>query len=810
MAGRKSKAKSSTRKRFHPRALLGPLLKIALAAAVVAAIGVIYLDMQVRYKLAERLGQAPAQVYARALHLYPEMPLAAEDLQRELDLLGYRSGSSLRQPGDMERKGNSFLIYRRGFTFEDGPAPAQVLRVLISGNRVVSLRDDKDRPLDLARLEPASLGGMFTTLSEDRLLVPLKDTPPLLVRTLTLVEDRDFYSHWGVSPRGVARAMLANLRAGHTVQGGSTLTQQLVKNVFLSSERSLWRKITEAVMAMLVELHYDKNAILEAYLNEIYLGQEGPRAIHGFALASRHYFNRPVTELRSDQIAMLVGLVKGPSQYDPWRAPNRAQARRDLVLHLMREHGLIDQAEYAAAIKRGLGLAKSNASDSLHPAYLDLVRRQLRRDYQERDLQIRGLRIYTAFDPLVQWHAERSLARALQQLDPKDKGLEGAMVVTDLVSGEVVALVGGREMHYAGFNRALDAVRPIGSLVKPAVYLTALEQSKRYTLITPLSDAPLSVKVPGGRWQPGNYDRQSHGEVPLNEALAHSYNLATVRLGLALGLPKVADTLHRLGVERDLPQVPSLLLGSGALSPLEVAAMYQTIAAQGVNAALRSIRTIAAADGQPLARYPQKPRQAVAPATMYLLHYAMQEVMQIGTGRAAQTALTNFRVAGKTGTTDDLRDSWFAGFAGDYLAVVWMGRDDNGPTHLTGATGALRAWLGFMAETSHVPMSFEAPAGVTYAWVDQRSGLLSGETCEGARYIPFIDGSAPTQQGGCQSPNNGLMQWFHKLFLVCAGGFSAAFAPLADSPVSAIIPLSQSRARTRCRSGSGCKTPKNA
>lgn len=764
MSRRKSKTKSKRSRRLQWRSLLSPLLKIAAVAAVLAAIGVIYLDVQVRYKLGERLWQAPAQVYARALHLYPEMPLAPEDLQRELDLLGYRRVAELRQPGELVRQGNSFLIYRRSFTFEDGAEPAQVLRVLISGNRIVSLRDGNDKSLDLTRLDPAALGGMFTTLSEDRLLVRLDATPPLLVKTLVLVEDRNFYSHWGVSPKAILRAMVANLRAGHTVQGGSTLTQQLVKNVLLNSERSLWRKLTEAVMALLVELHYDKNTILEAYLNEVYLGREGPRAIHGFALASRHYFNRPESELRSDQIAMLVGLVKGPSQYDPWRAPRQALARRNLVLSLMRDHGLIDGAEYDAAVKRDLGLAKSNADDSLHPAYLDLVRRQLRRDYQERDLQVRGLRIFTAFDPLVQWHAERSLARALQRLDPKEQGLEGAMVVTDLVSGEVVALVGGRRMHYAGFNRALDAVRPIGSLVKPAIYLTALEQSNRYTLITPLSDTPISVKIPGGRWQPNNYDRQSHGEVPLHEALAQSYNLATVHLGLDLGLPRVLDTLHKLGVERDLPEVPSLLLGAGALSPLEVAAMYQTIAAQGVNAGLRSIRTIAAADGRPLARYPQKPVQAVPPAAMHLLHYAMQEVMQEGTARAARSVLPNYRVAGKTGTTDDLRDSWFAGFAGDYLAVVWMGRDDNRPTRLTGATGALQAWLGFMAETSHVPMTFEAPAGVKYVWVDPRTGLLSGENCEGARYMPFLTGSEPTQQGGCTAAGGSLLQWFRKLF----------------------------------------------
>ncbi|MDB6061693.1 MAG: penicillin-binding protein [Verrucomicrobiaceae bacterium] len=741
---------------------LGWFLKLALVGFVAFAIVAVYLDGRVRNKLGDRLWQAPAQVYARTLHLYPEMPLSPDDFQRELDLLGYRRGTTLQQPGDEVRQGNTFKIYRRAFSFEDGAANAQQLQVMISDQRIVALRDEKEKALDLAKLEPLSLGSMFTT-SEDRVLVQLDGTPPLLTKTLMLVEDRDFYHHFGLSPRGVLRAMFANIRAGRNVQGGSTLTQQLVKNVFLSNERSYWRKVKEAVMSLLVEYHYSKGTILEAYLNEIYLGQEGPRPIHGFALASRHYFNRPIEELRSDQIAMLVGLVKGPSQYDPWRSPERAQARRDLVLKLMNEEGLIDAKEYGSAIKRDLGLAKASAADSLHPAYLDLVRRQLRRDYQERDLKIRGLRIFTAFDPLVQWHAERSLSRALTQLDPKEKGLEGAMVVTDIVSGEVVAMVGGRQMHYAGFNRALDAVRPMGSLVKPAVYLTALE-SKRYTLISKLDDTAVDIKVPGGRWQPKNYDKQFHGEVPLYFALAESYNAATAHLGMDLTVPKVLATIQRLGVERDMPVVPAVFLGAGELSPLEVAVMYQTIAAQGVSAGLRSIRTLTDSEGTPLARYPQKPMQAVSPAAIHVLQYAMQDVMQEGTGRAAKNVLPNFRVAGKTGTTDDLRDSWFAGFSGDYLSVVWMGRDDNKSTGLSGATGALKGWLGFMAETSHVPMSFDAPPGINYVWVDELTGLVSGEGCEHARYIPFIEGTEPTTVDGTCQPGGAVLQWFHKLF----------------------------------------------
>jgi penicillin-binding protein 1B len=295
------------------------------------------------------------------------------------------------------------------------------------------------------------------------------------------------------------------------------------------------------------------------------------------------------------------------------------------------------------------------------------------------------------------------------------------------------------------------------------VYLAALE-SKRYTLTSRLDDTPVDIKVPGGRWQPKNYDKQFHGAVPLHRALSESYNAATAHLGLELGVPKVLATIQRLGVERELPVVPSVFLGAGELSPLEVAVMYQTLAAQGVSAGLRSIRTITDAEGIPLARFPQKPIQAVSPAAIHVLHYAMQEVMQEGTGRASRSVLPNLRVAGKTGTTDDLRDSWFAGFSGDYMAVVWMGRDDNKPTRLTGATGALKGWMSFMAETSHVPLNFEAPAGISYAWVDDATGLLSAENCDGARYIPFMEGTEPTAQGPSCSPLDAAQSWFKSLF----------------------------------------------
>ena len=330
----------------------------------------------------------------------------------------------------------------------------------------------------------------------------------------------------------------------------------------------------------------------------------------------------------------------------------------------------------------------------------------------------------------------------------------------------MVALVGGRRARYAGFNRALDARRPAGSLLKPAVYLAALEQSQDYSLATPLNDSPLRVAGPGGQvWEPRNFDRQSHGEVALHQALSHSYNLATARLGMELGLEAVVDAIRRLGVEAEIPEVPALTLGAGEYAPLDMAAMYQTIAAGGFQTPLRSIRDVVDARGHTLSRYLTEYDRTVSLQAVHLLHYAMREVMQEGTGRGAYRYLApNFQVAGKTGTTNDGRDSWFAGFSGDLMAVTWIGRDDNGPTGLTGASGALKLWSHFMAGASERSLDYRMPDGIQTHFVEDGSGRLTGRGCPQARLLPFIDGSEPLAHTDCNARYSGVKNWFQSLF----------------------------------------------
>ncbi|MBB60033.1 penicillin-binding protein 1B [Pseudomonas sp. S5(2021)] len=757
--------RNRTRRRSSAaRPWLGWVVKLSIVGLVILAGFAVYLDAIVQEKFSGKRWTIPAKVYARPLELFVGQKLAKDDFLAELDALGYRREKAVAGPGGVSVAGNNVEMQTRGFQFYEGAEESRRIRVRFSGDFVAGLNSADGSSLAVARLEPVLIGGLYPAHNEDRILIKLDQVPPYLVQTLVAVEDREFFEHFGVSPKSIARAVWVNLTAGAVRQGGSTLTQQLVKNFYLTNERSLTRKATEAMMAVLLELHYDKQEILEAYLNEVFLGQDGRRAIHGFGLASQYFFGQPLAELKLHQIALLVGMVKGPTYYNPRRHPERALERRNLVLDLLAEQQVVDPAEVAAAKQKPLGITqRGSMADSSYPAFLDLVKRQLREDYREEDLTEEGLRVFTSFDPILQLKAEQAMSDTLKRLGKGAEAVEGAMLVTNPETGEIQAMLGSRQPGYAGFNRALDAVRPIGSLIKPVIYLTALERPSQYTLTSLLEDEPFSVKGADGQvWRPQNYDRKAHGTVYLYQALANSYNLSTTRLGLDLGVPNVLKTLQRLGVSVDWPAYPSMLLGAGALRPIEVADVYQTLANGGFNTPLRGIRSVLTAEGEPLKRYPFQIQQRFDPGAIYLTQRAMQRVMHEGTGRSAYNQLPrSLNLAGKTGTTNDLRDSWFAGFSQDLLAVVWLGRDDNGKTSLTGATGALRVWTDFMRRADPLPLNSPLPENVVQVWVDSRTGQGTDERCPGAVQMPYIRGSEPAPGPGCgiQAPAESVMDW---------------------------------------------------
>ncbi len=736
---------------------------------------VIYLDVLIRTQFEGKRWALPAQVYGRPLELYAGKTLGSHAFRQELEQLGYRYAYRVNEPGTFAQQGEHFQVYRRAFRFWDGEVAPRLLQLQFDDGLVGSVRDGRSgEELDIVRLEPPRVGGIYPSHREDRILIKLEDAPLLLRQGLVAVEDHYFYEHHGVNPRAIARALWANIKAGGTVQGGSTLTQQLVKNFFLSNTRSLWRKGNEAIMALLLEWHYSKDEILEAYLNEIYLGQENSRAVHGFGLASRFYFDRPVEKLNLPQIATLIALVRGPSYYEPRRHPERLKKRRNLVLDIMVQRGVIGRAAAEQAKLRGLGIVEGRRTDTRYPAFMDLVRRQLQRDYRQQDLTSEGLRIFTSFDPRVQRIAEEALTRRVAELDRQRhlRGqLQGAVIVTNTTSGEVLAVVGDRQPRFAGFNRALDAVRPVGSLIKPAVYLTALEMTRRYTLSTPLEDRQIRLKTPKGNvWSPKNYDGKSHGTVPLFYALVHSYNQATVRLGLDLGFEAITDVLKRLGARRDIPPYPSMLLGAVNFSPFEMAGLYQTLAAGGFRTPLRVIREVTTVDGEPLQRFALEVEQVVDPAVVAVLVSAMQEVTRSGTARSLQQRLPpGLRVAGKTGTTNELRDSWFAGFSGEHLLVVWLGRDDNRTTGLSGSSGALKVWADVMQHLPTLPLQPPMTDNVEFHWIDSHTGLLSDEACAHAVYLAYVRGTAPEEKAACNGQRDDstmekTVDWLKGLF----------------------------------------------
>ncbi|HSC76549.1 MAG TPA: transglycosylase domain-containing protein, partial [Pseudomonadales bacterium] len=582
----------------------------------------VYVDSVVRNKFEGRKWAIPAKVYARPLELYPGQPFTAKGMADALTVLGYQPSAAAGNAGQYRVTGNSVELKTRGFAYADQPEPSRWVKLDFDSKGISRVSEQNGHEMTLLRLEPLMIGSLYPGEHEDRLLIKLEEMPPVMLAGLVATEDRYFMDHHGISIRGVARAMWTNITAGGLVQGGSTITQQLVKNFYLTSERTLSRKVLEVWMAILLEVHYSKREILETYLNEVYLGQEGGRSIHGFGLASQQFFRQPLNELKLHQMALLIGMVKGPSYYDPWRKPERATERRRVVLDIMLDQGIISKAEYDWANAQPLGVGEgSKTRIGVYPAFLELVRRQLKTDYKDEDLLSEGLQVFTTIDPQVQWLAEQSLKEGVAKLEKSYKSLadgqlQGAVVTTNPANGEVIALVGDRYPKYYGFNRAIDANRPVGSLLKPFVFLSALE-SGNYSLATQVDDTPVKWRNANGSWwQPQNYDHKLHGKVSILDALAHSYNLVTARVGLQVGVKKLINVIRRAGVKAELDEVPSLLLGAGGMSPLEVAQLYQSIPADGFTLPLRAIRDVYTADGKPLKRYGLEMEQTFDPAYM--------------------------------------------------------------------------------------------------------------------------------------------------------------------------------------------------
>lgn len=733
--------------------------QLLCAAGVLLVLATVYTGIKfnnlVKDKFEGQMWQLPNVVYARPLMLSPETPVSQQKVLHELDKLHYRKVSNPLSSGEYSVSGRTIRLIRRPFVFADGEQPARQVMIRFTGQGVHSITDQNSgHSIGLLSLEPRILGMLDDDNTEKRLYMAKDDMPETLVSALLATEDRDFYQHEGVSPLAIGRAFIANISAGHSVQGGSTLTQQLAKNLFLTRERSLTRKIKEAYLAVIMDYRYSKDQLLDAYLNQVYLGQNGNDSIHGFALAARHYFAQPLAELRLDQQALLVGLVKGPSYYNPWRYPERAKARRNLVLKMMVDTGALEKEDYQRVSQKPLSLRVQGEQNALYPAYFDYIKQSLK----DNDIDYnsgRGLRLFTTFDPEIQRHAEQSVYKVMPQLEKKTgQSLQTAMVIADKHSGAVSAMIGSRNPTYHGFNRALHAERQVGSLIKPAVYLTALSQPQVYTLATSLSDRPITIRAENDElWSPRNYDRQYRGQVSLYQALAHSYNVPTVNLGMSLGLEKVTRTLSALGIDTEqVPQLPSMLLGAVNLTPLQVTQMYQTLGNQGERHTLFALSAVLDEHGEVLFRHQKNTMQAVDKRASWLTEYAMTQVVDQGTARYLKSALSpRAHLAGKTGTSDQGRDSWYAGIDNQQVVTVWVGRDDNQPVRLTGSSGPLRIYADYLKRSGYQSLDTPKPEPIEFASFRSTSSGALRQSCLGQVSLPVwtVPGTSDT---GCLRP----------------------------------------------------------
>jgi len=705
------------------------------------------LDSKVVNKLDGVLWTVPAKVYARPLELAEGGKINVDGLKKELEILSYELTKGIPDtPGEFSQSQRSVNIFIRGF----GSQEPGLYRLKIENDKIDSIKRKDGISIDLIQLEPLSIGGMFPSHLQDRILLNFSQVPKDLEEMILVVEDRNFYSHKGISLRSIMRAFIKNTRALGIEEGGSTITQQLAKSLFFSPEQTIRRKIKEAIAALLIEMHYSKQEILLAYINDVFIAQSGRRAIHGFGLASQFFFGTDLKNLSLDQKALLVGMLKGPSLYSPINNPDRAKTRRDLVLSLIKNDSLITEEEYLDLKGKSLKvIPPSFKSLSKYPAFNDIVTLDLRKNFDDSDLRTKGLKIITNLDPVVQDYLEESIKDTKLKLKRRYgsqlNGLEGAGIVIDSFSGEVVAAIGSTKPNNYGFNRAINAVRPIGSLVKPFIYLSALQHYSKYNLSSLLDDSKLSVSLPGGKlWEPNNFDKKFHGNIPLHVALSESYNVATTRLGMDLGYSVVQETFTKLGIKKKIPKYPSIFVGSFEMTPLEAIQAYQTIASEGFYSPLNSIRTVESSEDVLSLSYPYKVEQRFRPEPIYLLKFVLKQTFISGTARGfSSRVIEKWKTGGKTGTSDDQRDSWFVGYAGNYLMLVWLGFDDNRKSPLTGRTGALQVWKNFMSRLDPIAYEVRKPSRIRYEWVDAKDGLLSGESCKGSILIPFVEGTEP-------------------------------------------------------------------
>ena len=709
-----------------------------------------YLDRTITKTFEGRRWSVPAQVYAQPFELYAGLSITQARFTAVLSSLGYRGQDDISTPGAYNIIGPRVDLHLRSFQFIEGARPAAKLQIVFDPTGIRSIRDNTGRPVPLIRLDPAVIGSFFPSHGEDRLILTPDQVPPLLAEGLKLIEDKDFDQHLGFSLQGILRALLVNLRSGERRQGGSTLTQQLVKSYYLTNERTIERKLREVAMAVVLELRFSKEDLLTAYINEIFLGQQGARAIHGFGLGAQFYFNKPISELDIDELATLISVIRGPSYYNPFRHPERALTRRNRILDTFFAEGLIDARMHRTAKQETLGVVSGPTSaGAFYPAFMEVVRQELTKRYATEQLRTQGLKVFTTIRPDLQDAAQAAVRKSLAQIE-RDRGipndtLQAAGVVSNPQTGEILAFVGSRNGRVDGFNRALNAQRPVGSVIKPLVVLAALENG--FNLATTVLDEPITLTEPNGStWSPKNFDGETSGPLPLVQALTRSLNLPMVHLGQNIGLNTIQERFTDLTGRGPSNPFPSFLLGAEEMSPLQLTELFSNFASGGFRTPSKAVIAVIDEQGLPLSHYPFELTQSIRPDIVERLTLGLELVMRRGTGRSSPFAAQG--VAGKTGTSDDYRDSWFAGFDNQSLAVIWVGRDDNASTGLTGSSGALRVWNEITKYTGVDPLILPTTDSLTA--VEFSTGLRANNRCADVVHLAIPNPDLLTAKRGCK------------------------------------------------------------
>jgi 1A family penicillin-binding protein len=715
----------------------------------------------------------PLLIYGAPFFLTPGLHPGDSGLLDHLQRLEYKPvAAAPRVAGEYFATKDSIEIFLHAQ--EENRLPARSVRLILADGIVTEVLSVSDgRPLSLVALEPVLISGMRSGSRQVREWIPLDRVPSALIKTLLVIEDRRFFSHFGVDPIAIGRAFWVNMTRGVLVQGGSTLTQQLAKNLFYSPKRTMGRKLREVMAAMALEFKYRKEEILESYVNEIYLGQAGPVSIYGVGEAAHRYFSKNLDELSIDEIALIVGLIKGPNAYSPVKSVEDATKRRNVVLRRLKEEGILTEDAVAQAMNRPVKVMLNQDVLTDAPYFVDHLLREI-----EQGIGIDipdGARIHSTLDPRAQRIVAQVLQEGLTKLETRypalagvEPPLQGAAVVLDVKTGHVLAMVGGRNYQLSQFNRAVQAHRSAGSLFKPFVYLAGFEVARDQgtTGLTPatiLVDEPVTLESGTGSWSPQNYDRQYRGPVTVRTALEQSLNVPAVRAAHRIGMAALTSLLHAFGITTPLADDLSLALGSSSVSLLQITSAYAGLANGGVVIHPVALSNMVREGGETIWSPPLDRRQAATPQGAFLVTSLLKGVMDRGTGGKARALGVQGPVAGKTGTTDGYRDAWFIGYTPDIAIGVWVGFDDERALKLTGAQAALPIWSALAVRL--IPRDspdFETPVGVVQRKIDPKSGQLATSQCPEKRLEFFIAGSEPTVY--CEVHGGGVWERMKQTF----------------------------------------------